>query len=257
MPTNTPRSNENSRQSSKRLFAKIAAVVAAVALFVGNVDKIWTTVSGRVTDEKSAPPPTIVIQISADTLAKAAAQATAVANAASGAARAEASQEASNLKVASENLKIPITLGSATESIPSWLAIALKEVGQKEISGAEHNPRIIEYIASVNPNLVSEGDELPWSTFFINWVMFKAGIQGTRSGAGHSWLQWGTELKTPKPGAVAVFQRPNQPQAAHACLYVGDAGDQIICLSGNVSNSVQVSAMSKSNLIGYRWPKDV
>ena len=256
MATDTPQSDENGRHSSKGRFAAIAAAVAAVALFVGNVDKIWTTVSGRVTEKKPPTPPTIIIQISADTLSKAAAQATAVANAASGAARAEAAQEASKLKVASENLKTPIAFGSAPNSIPSWLAIAFKEVGQKEIPGAEHNPRIIEYIASVYPGLVSNGDELPWSTFFINWAMSQAGIQGTRSGAGRSWLQWGTELQTPRPGAIAVFQQRSQPQAAHACLYVGDAGDQIICLSGNVANSVQVSAMPKSNLIGYRWPKD-
>ncbi len=256
MATDEPRSTGNESHSSRGRLAAIAATVAAIALFVGNVDKIWTTMSGWFGEKKAPPPPTIIIQISAETLAKAAAQAAAVASGASGIASTQAAQDASNLKMASDSLKTPIALGSQSNPIPPWLVVAYKEVGQSEIPGPQHNPRILEYIKSVNPDYADQGDELSWSTFFINWAMAQVGVQGTKSGAGRSWLQWGTELPTPRPGAVAVFQRPGQPMAAHACLYVGDAGDQILCLSGNVANSVQISAMPRSNLIGYRWPKD-
>lgn len=263
MATVPPRDEGAARGSSKGRLTAIVGAVAALALLVGNVDKIWTTVSGWIGGKKDAQPPTIVFQISAETLAKAAAQATAVASAESspasvGAAR-EAAREAANLKTAAASLKTPISLGAPSSPIPLWLAIAFKEIGQKEIEGPQHNPRILEYIASVYPSFTNQRDDLPWSTFFVNWTLAQAGELGTKSGAARSWLQWGTELKAPKPGAVAVFEWTGQPMAAaaHACLYVGDAGDQILCLSGNVANSVQISAMAKSRLLGYRWPKDV
>lgn len=256
MATEPPRDNGASRGSSKGRLATIAGVVAAIALFLGNVDKIWTTVSGWGSDKKESSPPTIIIQISAETLVKAAAEASAAASAASGSASKEAAREAASLKTAAENLKIPITLGSSSNPIPPWLVIALKEIGQKEIEGPQHNPRILEYISSGDPRAASNGDEFPWSSYFVNWALTQAGKTGTKSGAGRSWLQWGMELQAPKPGAIAVFGSPGSPWSAHTCLYVGDAGDQIICLSGNVANSVQISAMPKAILLGYRWPKD-
>ncbi|MBT9465524.1 TIGR02594 family protein [Hydrogenophaga sp.] len=256
MATEQPRADGDLRNSSKGLIVAIASVVAALALFIGNVDKIWTVLSGWVSGKNEPLPPAIIIQISAQTLVDAAAEASAVASAASGSVSVEAAREAANLKTAAENLKAPIALGSSLNPIPPWLAITFREIGQKEIEGSQHNPRILEYIASVDPSAVSHGDELPWSTYFVNWALTQAGKTGTRSGAGRTFLQWGMELQVPKPGAIALFGRSGRSTATHACLYVGDAGDQILCLSGNVSNSVQISAMPKAGLLGYRWPKD-
>jgi hypothetical protein len=108
----------------------------------------------------------IIIQISADTLSKAAAQAASAANAASGPARTEAMETARSLQLASKGLEKPIELGSPSNPIPSWMSIAYKEVGQAEVPGSANNPRILEYIGSVNPSLRSEGDEIGWSGFF-------------------------------------------------------------------------------------------
>lgn len=252
------RERRSRRGSWKGRLAALAGVVAAVALFVGNVDKIWTAVIGWFGGKKPPQTQPVIIQITVETLVKAAAQASAIASAASGVAGAEgaeAAREASGLKVAAESLKAPISLGVTSNPIPLWLSIAFKEVGQKEIPGPKHNPRILEYIASVDSAVASYGDEFAWSSFFVNWALTQAQVPGTKSGLGQLWLTWGVALETPRPGAVAVFSHAGQPIAAHACFYVGETGDQVLCLSGNVANSVQISAIPKSGLLGYRWPK--
>jgi uncharacterized protein (TIGR02594 family) len=249
------------KQSSgnKGRWAAIAAAIGATAVFLGNVDKIWTTLSGWVDGEKKAATPApvtpqIIIQITPELLKKLAADTTTRVQDAPERVRLEAEREARSLNAAAENLHKPIALPRTTEPLPSWLTIAFKEVGQTEIPGADHNPRILEYISSTHPQLKEQGDELPWSVFFVNWALAQGGAAGTKSGAARSFLQWGVPLDQPKPGAVAVFERPGNAMGGHACFYIGDAADQVLCLSGNVANSVQISAQPKSRLLGYRWP---
>lgn len=67
---------------------------------------------------------------------------------------------------------------SRPESAP-WLEIARGELGQREIKGDAHNPRILEYHQSVRGKITS--DETPWCSSFVNWAMEKAGIRGTDS----------------------------------------------------------------------------
>ena len=181
------KTEETTPRTIKGRIAAVAALVAAVTLFVGNIDKIWTTTSGWIYGKKETPQ-TVVVQITSEGLLKAAQQITAAADNVTGPEKVEAEQDAKNLNAAASKLANPISLNSAAEKSSAWLLTAMRELGQQEIAGEQHNQRILEYIRSASPSMTSEGDELPWTCFFVNWAFTQSGIKGTNSGSARSWL---------------------------------------------------------------------
>lgn len=135
-----------------------------------------------------------------------------------------------------------------------WLAVAQREESQGvvEISGAKHNPRIVEYHSVTT--LKASTDEVPWCSSFACWTMERAGYRSTRSAAARSWMRWGSPC-APKLGAVAVFQRGANPNSGHVAYYIAGDGDRILVLGGNQSNQVRRSWYPAKSLLGYRWPR--
>lgn len=136
---------------------------------------------------------------------------------------------------------------------PKWLEIAEGEIGQKEVAGAGSNARIISYHACTT--LKATLDDIAWCSSFINWVMIQAGIQPTFSAAARSWLKWGIGIDSPEVGCVVVLKR-GAPPSGHVCLFIDDMGQNITCLGGNQGDQVKYSVYPKSDVIGYRWPKE-
>ena len=137
--------------------------------------------------------------------------------------------------------------------IEKHVTIALGELGQSEIPGDEDNPRISEYLKSVNQG---SDDEIPWCGAFINWCLEKAGYSGTKSGLAKSYLNWGYKIDTPILGAIAVFDRGKYKWQGHVGIYLDEDKYYIYIISGNVDNKVCIRAMSKSKLIEYRWSSE-
>jgi uncharacterized protein (TIGR02594 family) len=145
------------------------------------------------------------------------------------------------------SLSIPAAAGS-------WMAIAKTQLGVKELSGSRNNPRIVEYHRTAVGNLA---DSVPWCSSFVNWVVIKAGINGTNKGNARSWLNWGQKLSKPIPGCVVVFWRDSPSSwKGHVGFYVGDAGSYVKVLGGNQGNAVTISTYPKSRVLGYRWPSN-
>lgn len=239
--------------------AAIAATVAAVAAFLTNVDKIGKTLVEWFAEKKSPAQPTVIVQITPETLLKAAAEATSVTTKAAGPAKYEAEQAQDNLRVAASQLLAPITVSSDQKAIPKWLAIAFSEVGQAELPGDQHNQRIVDYLRSTGLADSQGGDEIPWNAAFANWAMTQSGTKGpsTGSATARAWLNWGNKIDIPRLGAIAVFQRENSPHGGGSvCFFVAETPDQVLCVGGNFLNSVRLMALSKRNLVGYRWPAD-
>lgn len=142
----------------------------------------------------------------------------------------------------------------------SWMKIANKEIGQKEVGGKGSNPRIIKYHASTT--LKAKSDETPWCSSFVNWVIKEAGMQGTNSAAAASWLTWG-EKSSAKIGAITVIRNANAANSSltssgnHVGFLVQETATHYELLGGNQSNKVRTTFYPKSSwtLRGYRWPK--
>ncbi len=135
---------------------------------------------------------------------------------------------------------------------PGWYGIAERELGETEIRGSDHNPRIIEYHATTT--LAATTDEVPWCSSFVNWCFKQVHTEGTRSAAARSWLRWGKSLTEPRKGCVVVFSSSRGPRSGHVGFFERLSGNHIVVLGGNQANSVNLSSYPMSRLLGYRWP---
>lgn len=153
----------------------------------------------------------------------------------------------------------PTTPVAATFPDASWMDIAVAEIGQSEIRGTQHNPRIIEYHATTG--LGAQSDEIAWCSSFINWCLHQVGITGTNSAAAISWLRWG-QSSTARAGAVAVIYNSSARNTSlsvsgnHVGFLVQESESHFRLLGGNQSNQVKISSYPKTawQLKGYRWP---
>lgn len=140
---------------------------------------------------------------------------------------------------------------------PMWYRIAKRELddGVVEFPGRSvHNPRIVEYHASV-PGGFDE-DEVPWCSSFVNWCMEQAETRGSESAGARSWEKWGTTLAEPKLGAVSVFWRGTKSSGkGHVGFFVKETSAGVSILGGNQGNQVSVDTYPKERLLSYRWPK--
>lgn len=144
---------------------------------------------------------------------------------------------------------------------PAWMAIAESELGQHEIAGSRHNPRILAYHATTS--LAATTDEVAWCSSFVNWVMRQAGHVGTNSAAAASWINWGKSTD-PRYGAITVIKkngaghdaRTGSTSGFHVGFFLRSDGTHFELLGGNQSDSVKVSRFSHGGytIRAYRWP---
>ena len=135
-----------------------------------------------------------------------------------------------------------------------WMAVAMREIGQKEIRGPLHNPRIIEYHAATA--LKASTDETPWCSSFVNWCLRQVNIPGTNSAAAVSWINWG-KASIPKEGAITVIHQIHAAKSGyHVAFFLQDCGSHHRLLGGNQSNRVKASLYPKTSwqIVAQRWP---
>ncbi len=160
---------------------------------------------------------------------------------------------------ATEKGKSPVVPADAIVATTDWMKVAQAEIGQKEISGAQSNGKIIQYHASTT--LKASSDETAWCSSFVNWVLKKSNIKGTGSAAAASWITWG-ESSSGKSGAIAVIRNASVANSSltstgnHVGFLVKETPTHYLLLGGNQSDQVKISSFPKKSwtLRGYRWP---
>jgi uncharacterized protein (TIGR02594 family) len=148
-----------------------------------------------------------------------------------------------------------------TSGEPTWLVVARGEIGQAEIAGKQHNPRIIEYHASTS--LKAKDDETAWCSSFVNWCVTKAGFQGTNNAGAASWVSWGVP-GIARAGAITVLYNAAAANSSlstsgnHVGFLIEETDTSYKLLGGNQNSQVTVTNFSKERwkLKGYRWPAD-
>jgi uncharacterized protein (TIGR02594 family) len=165
-----------------------------------------------------------------------------------------------------------------------WIPIARKEIGVKELPSLDkNNPRILEYIRTFKylgdinytANKKSTGykmgdvDETPWCACFVNWCLIRARKTRGPSARAKDWLKYGTKLKEPRFGCIAVvYHQPTKSNTHttssgyHLAFYISGtinlktgAASNLRLLGGNQAN--QVSERNYGNywkVCGLRWP---
>lgn len=137
---------------------------------------------------------------------------------------------------------------------PLWLKKARELNGLREIVGSRHEAKVLQFFAEAgHPEI--KNDETAWCDAFANAMLRRAGYSGTGSLAARSFLTWGRKLDRPQLGCIVVFKRGNSSWQGHVAFYVGEgANGTVRVLGGNQGNAVNVSACSKADVLGYRWP---
>lgn len=159
-----------------------------------------------------------------------------------------------------DSKKVIAKVAVVVETSNEWMKIAKKEIGQAEISGKKHNPKIIKYHSSTT--LKAKADEVAWCSSFVNWVITAAKLKGTDSAAAASWVTWG-EKTTAKTGAITIIRNSKAANSSlttsgnHVGFLVKETATHYVLLGGNQSDQVKISTFPKSSwtLRGYRWPK--
>src|SRR5262245_387458 len=158
--------------------------------------------------------------------------------------------------------------------VPPWLSVMRTLTGTKEISGPEANPVItgmtteIARIWDEVPGMQAYCDQPAWDSDETAWCGVAAGYCVSESGymppfeAGDTGkFGWAKSFSTspdfvklsgPVLGAIMVMERDG---GGHVTMVEEDLGSQVKCRGGNQSNSVNVATYSKSDVIGYYWPK--
>lgn len=133
-----------------------------------------------------------------------------------------------------------------------WVAIAQGLVGVKEVKGPSHNPDIVVMWKDIKRSGIKD-DETPWCAAFVGSCLERAGIKSSRFESARSYNSWGTELKEPAVGCVAVFSRDG---GGHVGFVVGqDKTGSLLVLGGNQGDEVCIRAFPRSRVTGYRWPE--
>ena len=133
------------------------------------------------------------------------------------------------------------------------LKIAFGELGQKEIQGAIHNDRILEYQQMTG--LDFGNDEVAWCSIFANWVALQANLEMSNSAMARSWLNVGNKTNWPQPGDIVVFWRTNRNSVfGHVGFFVGytKSAKSIYCIGGNQNNEVNIQSFPLDRILEFR-----
>lgn len=136
---------------------------------------------------------------------------------------------------------------------PIWLNKAIGEIGVEETPGVKSTARVVEYHKSTAAGAAP--DSVPWCSSFVNWVFKICGVEGTRSKAALSWLQWG-EKCGPIVGAVGVIRWRPWQRKGHVGFVVGKTPEgRIILCGGNQGDAVSLKSYPRRKFAGFRWPE--
>lgn len=154
-----------------------------------------------------------------------------------------------------------VAAGAVAGDIPAdltWLAEAKRLIGTTEIKGAQHNPTILSMGDAAGIHV--SDDETPWCGLFVSHCIASSlpdePMPANPLGA-RQWLKFGDEVM-PQFGSALVFWResPNSFKG-HVGFYWAEDDLHYHVLGGNQSDSVSVTRLIKSRLLGARWPKSV
>jgi uncharacterized protein (TIGR02594 family) len=133
---------------------------------------------------------------------------------------------------------------------PKWLDEAQDNIGFRE-TGV--NRGIQHYITAAKCG--SLGD--PWCAIFVNAMLERNGIRGTRSPAARSFERDAdfVKLSGPALGAIVTMWRGSRNSGkGHVFFYTGENSQGVWGIGGNESDGVREVPHDRSRITGYWWP---
>lgn len=152
----------------------------------------------------------------------------------------------------------PVYIPTQPNEAAPWMKKARLLEGTREVAGAPSNPTILSWAKFIDQSATYVNDGIAWCGLFVGFVMKSSGAQDPlpRNPLGaRAWLEYG-KATDPTFGAILVFWRGSKSGwQGHVGFYVGEDANNYYVLGGNQSDSVNVSKIAKSRLLGARIPK--
>lgn len=136
---------------------------------------------------------------------------------------------------------------------PVWLTNARAELGTTESPGVANNPKVLKFWEDAKLSFIKD-DSTPWCAGFVNAILERSGVRGTRRANARSFLNWGVAHTEPRLGSIAILSRPPNPWQGHVGFVVSHDVDTVTLLGGNQGDKVSYARFKKSRVLGYRWP---
>jgi uncharacterized protein (TIGR02594 family) len=136
------------------------------------------------------------------------------------------------------------------DEAPKWYRLAESELGFHEVGV---NRGIERYLTAAQTGNLGD----PWCAIFVNAMLEKSGVHGTRSAMARSFEGSGhfVKLSGPALGAIVTMWR-GSPQAGtgHCFFYDGENDWGIRGIAGNENDGVVRAYHDRSRITGYWWP---
>ena len=87
-----------------------------------------------------------------------------------------------------------------------WYTVARSLLGEKEVSGALDNQKIVELFRILG-HVEIKDDETAWCAAFVGACLELSGFTSNRNLAARSYLTLGEALGEPREGCIVVFWR--------------------------------------------------
>ena len=143
-------------------------------------------------------------------------------------------------------------VGEFGQELPLWLIKALNDYGIREISGKQHNERVLKIWKDAKLGGIKD-DETPWCSGAVSAWIERSHIKSGRTAWARNYLNYGSELDRPLLGAIVVFERGS---GGHVGFVTGITEDkkQIRVIGGNQANTVNERMFDVDRVLGYRTP---
>jgi len=139
-----------------------------------------------------------------------------------------------------------IAASASSKKQADILKTALGQVGVNAKGSEADKAAILDYFKETtfpNPKI-----EIPWGGAFLNWVMAKSSVPGTRSAAFASWLNYGEQVPigSAEPGMITIFDFPGLPQAPSRLLvgiFLRQTQGCTEIIAGNIADRVVITCV--------------
>lgn len=135
----------------------------------------------------------------------------------------------------------------------SWMVVATKLIGTKEIPGKANNKEILQWAKILELSKQYTEDSIPWCGLYTAYCLAEGGCEPIKDPLwALNWAKLGTAVQ-PAFGAIMVFKRTG---GGHVGFAVGQDDNSYHILGGNQGDAVSVTRVSKSQFVAARWPSE-
>ena len=129
----------------------------------------------------------------------------------------------------------------------------LENYGLKEVSGADSNPKILEFFKELGYDWVNDDSTTAWCSAMLSYYAKECGYEYNTSLSARDWLKMPVKVIKPVMGHVVIFWRESYKSwKGHVAIYIARDGNIIYCLGGNQNNSLSIAGYPLDQVLGYR-----